>query len=136
MNRRQFLSATAASMAAGALIPKSFAQATPEKVSGLGVSGMNYAPTATAVQVVKPGEVQMAAVRLDHGHILGMCNGLTEAGATLKWVWDSDPKKVANFRAKFPQAQVASSLEQVLADPDIKLVAAAAITSERGPLGC
>jgi predicted dehydrogenase len=136
MNRRQFLSATAASMAAGALIPKSFAQTTPDKVSGLGVSGMNYAPTAAAVQVVKPGEFQMAAVRLDHGHILGTCNGLTEAGATLKWVWDSDPSKVANFRAKFPQAQVASSLEQVLNDPDIKLVAAAAITSERGPLGC
>jgi predicted dehydrogenase len=75
-------------------------------------------------------------VRLDHGHIFGICNGLTEAGATIKWVYDPDPRKVAAFRAQFPQAQPARSLDQVLADPEIKLVAAAAVTSERGPLGC
>ena len=45
--------------------------------------------------VVKEGEFQIAAAALDHGHIYGMCNGLIEAGATLKWVYDPDPKKVA-----------------------------------------
>jgi predicted dehydrogenase len=131
MNRRQFLSASAATLAAGALIPKGLSQASPGNISGA-----NYAPKGKPNPVVKPGEFAMAAVRLDHGHIVGMCNGLTEAGATLKWVYDPDPKKVDSFREKFPQVQVANSLDQVLADPEIRLVAAAAVTSERGPLGC
>ena len=64
-----------------------------------------------------------------------MCNGLTEAGATLKWVYDPDPAKVARFLQQFPQAQVADSLETILNDATIDLVASAAIPSERCPLG-
>jgi hypothetical protein len=44
--------------------------------------GMNYAPKGKPKPVVKPGEFVFSAVRLDHGHIYGMCNGLTEAGGT------------------------------------------------------
>ncbi|WP_163536057.1 Gfo/Idh/MocA family oxidoreductase [Gracilibacillus sp. YIM 98692] len=97
--------------------------------------GMNYAPKGKPNPVVKEGEFVFAAVALDHGHIFGQCNGLTEAGATLKWVYDPDPEKVKNFLEKFPQAKPADSLEQVLEDPEVKLVAAAAVTSERGALG-
>ncbi len=61
--------------------------------------------------------------------------GLVEAGATLKWVYDPDPLKVEAFRKQFPQAQIAQSEEQVFADDEVKLVASAAITSERAPLG-
>src|SRR6188768_4457884 len=56
--------------------------------------GQSYAPKAKPNPVVKPGEFVFAAAHLDHGHINGQCNGLTEAGATLKWVYDADPKKV------------------------------------------
>jgi predicted dehydrogenase len=118
-------------MAAGALIPLTFADVAVQKSDG-----MNYAPQGKPNPVVNPGEFNMAAVRLDHGHIYGMCNGLLEAGATLKWVYDPDPKKTDAFRAKFPQAKAAGSLDEVLSDPEIRLVAAAAVTSERGPLGC
>jgi predicted dehydrogenase len=97
---------------------------------------MNYAPQGKPNPVVSPGEFSLAAVRLDHGHIYGMCNGLLEAGATLKWVYDADPKKIEAFRSKYPQARIARSLDEVLADPEVRLVAAAAVTSERGPLGC
>lgn len=97
--------------------------------------GMNYAPVGKPQPVVKPGEFVIAAVALDHGHIFGMCNGLTEAGATLKWVWDPDPKKVDTFLQQFPQAKVADSLESVLQDKDVHLVAGAAIPSERCALG-
>ena len=55
--------------------------------------GMNYAPKGKPVPVVKPGEFAIAAVALDHGHIYGMCNGLTEAGAYIKWVYDPDNKR-------------------------------------------
>lgn len=97
--------------------------------------GMNYAPKGKPAPVVEPGEFVFAAVALDHGHIYGMCNGLTEAGATLKWVYDPDPAKVAGFLKKFPQAKAAASEEEVLSDPEVKLVAGAAVTSKRCALG-
>lgn len=99
------------------------------------MDGMNYAPKGKPAPVVKPGEFVISAVALDHGHVYGMCNGLTEAGATLKYVYDPDPKKVEAFLKAFPQAVAAESEEQVLNDKDTKLVASAAVTSKRCALG-
>lgn len=97
--------------------------------------GMNYAPQGKPQPVVKPGKFIFSAVRLDHGHIYGMTNGLLEAGATLKYVYDPDPKKVENFLKTYPQAKAARSEEEALNDPDTHLIAGAAITSERCALG-
>ncbi|MDR1398477.1 MAG: Gfo/Idh/MocA family oxidoreductase [Treponema sp.] len=97
--------------------------------------GMNYAPKGKPNPVVKPGEFTFAAIALDHGHIYGMCNGLIEAGAVLKSVFDPDPKKVERFCKTFPSVIPARSEEEILADPEVKLVAGAAITSERCALG-
>ncbi|GGA29285.1 Gfo/Idh/MocA family protein [Paenibacillus physcomitrellae] len=98
-------------------------------------NGMMYAPVHQAKPVVGPGGFVMAAMALDHGHIYGMCNGLIEAGATLKWVYDPDPVKVEDFTARYPQARAARSPEEILEDPEVRLVAAAAVPNERGPLG-
>jgi predicted dehydrogenase len=97
--------------------------------------GMNYAPRGKPNPVVKKGEFVFAVIALDHGHIYGMCNGLTEAGGALKSVWDPDPKKVDAFVAKFPEAKRARSEDEILSDPEVKLVAGAAVTSERCALG-
>lgn len=97
--------------------------------------GMNYAPKGKPNPVVSGNTFQFAAARLDHGHISGMCNGLIEAGAVLKYVYDPDPKKVDQFKQAFPEAQVVDSMQQILDDPDIKLVASAAVPSERAPFG-
>ena len=97
--------------------------------------GMNYAPESKAAPVVKPGEFVFAAVALDHGHIYGMCNGLIGAGATLKSVYDPDFAKVEEFCKKYPGTKPAQSEEEILNDPEIMLVAAAAVTSERCALG-
>ena len=97
--------------------------------------GMNYAPQGKLSPVVKAGEFTFAAIALDHGHIYGMCNGLTEAGADLKWVYDPDPNKVKAFREKFPQVRVASCEDEILQDAKVKLVAGAAVTSLRCDLG-
>lgn len=97
--------------------------------------GMTYAPRGKRRPVVKPGEFVFSAVRLDHGHIYGMCNGLTEAGATLKYVYDPDEKKVEAFLKAFPQAKPARSEEEALSDPETRLIASAAVTSERCALG-
>jgi predicted dehydrogenase len=98
-------------------------------------TGYDYAPKGKAEPVCRPGDFKFAAVALDHGHINGQCNGLIEAGAELRWVFDPDPLKVEAFRQTFPQAAVAKSLKQILEDPEIQLIAAAAVPSERGPLG-
>jgi len=98
-------------------------------------TGYDYAPKGKPESVCRPGDFKFAAVGLDHGHIYGQCNGLREAGGELRWVFDPDPPKVERFRKAFPQTKVAQSLDQVLGDPEIHLVAAAAVPSERGPLG-
>jgi predicted dehydrogenase len=98
-------------------------------------TGYNYSPKGKAESVCGPGDFIFAAVALDHGHINGQCNGLIEAGAELRWVFDPDPLKVEAFRKTFPQATAAKSLEQILEDPGIDLIVAAAVPSERGPLG-
>ena len=97
--------------------------------------GANYAPAPMPKPVVEPGEFVFAAMHLDHGHIGGMTQGLIDAGGTCKWVYDPQPERAAAFQEKFPQVQIASSEEQVLGDEQVQLVAAAAIPSDRAPLG-
>lgn len=97
--------------------------------------GMNYAPKGKPQPVCEPGQFVFAAVALDHGHIYGMCNGLTEAGGTLKWVYDPDPAKVKAFLEKFPQVKAAESEQQIMQDPEVRLIAGAAVPSERCALG-
>ncbi|MBI5767980.1 MAG: Gfo/Idh/MocA family oxidoreductase [Verrucomicrobia bacterium] len=86
--------------------------------------------------VVKPGEFVFAAAHLDHNHVLGQCSSLIEAGGTLKWVFEPDEKKRADFLRRFKTAKPARALDEILSDAEVKLVTAAAVTSERGPLGC
>jgi predicted dehydrogenase len=99
------------------------------------ISGMHFAPVGTFNAVCEPGEFIFAAAALDHGHIGGMCNGLQEAGGQLKWVFDPDTAKASEFAIKFPGARVATSLDEILLDPSVILVAGAAIPSERCALG-
>ena len=98
-------------------------------------SGMNYAPKGKPNPVVKPGEFTFAAIGLDHGHIGGMCNGLIEAGADLKWIYDPDPVKLNRYLEMYPQAKAARSEDEIFMDSEVKLVASANIASERCPLG-
>ncbi len=98
-------------------------------------NGMNYAPQGVSNKVVDENEFIFSVVGLDHGHIYGMTNGLLEAGATLKYVFDKDTKKMEDFVKKYPMIKRADSLEVVLNDKDTMLVASACITNERADLG-
>lgn len=97
--------------------------------------GMNYAPKGKPRPVCRPGEFVFSAVALDHGHVWGMCNGLVEAGGTLHSVWDPDPAKVESFVKAFPGVKVARCEAEVLDDPQVALVASAAVTNVRCDLG-
>lgn len=96
---------------------------------------VEHTPEDKPQPVVAEDEFIIAAVGLDHAHIYGMCSGLIEAGATLKWVYDTDEGRADDFRRRFPQAQVARSENEVLNDPAVHLVASAAVTSERCAIG-
>src|SRR5688572_552502 len=94
--------------------------------------GMNYAPVGKPSPVVAPGEFVFAAVALDHGHIYGQSQGLTEAGGECRYVYDPAPARVAKFQETYPKAQALRSLDAVLDKPEVRLVTAAAIPNERG----
>jgi len=96
---------------------------------------MNYAPQGKPKPVCKDNEFIFAAVALDHEHIYGMCNGLIEAGATIKYVFDPDSEKMNKFCRSYPEVMPAKNIEQILDDSSIKLVAGAAVPSLRSEIG-
>lgn len=97
--------------------------------------GSTWAPTGPVSPVVKPGEFCFAAMYLEHGHISGMCNGLTEAGATLKYVYDTDETRGEAFAAQYPGAVFVGREDMILSDPSIRLIAAADVPSKRCETG-
>lgn len=80
-------------------------------------------------------DFEIAAWGLEHSHIYAMCQGLIEAGARLKWVYDQDPQKLHAFTDRFPHVSIARAGAEILDDPKVRLVAAAAIPSQRCALG-
>lgn len=97
--------------------------------------GMNYAPVGKGEPVCGKGDFPIAAIGLDHGHIYGMCNGLMEAGAELRSVYDPDAAKVEAFCKTYPDVKPAASKQEILDDEEIKLVAGASIPAHRCALG-
>ena len=102
---------------------------------GKHATGYDYVPDGGSDKVVNSGELFFASAGLDHGHIYAMTQGMLSTGAQCKYVWDPDPKKIEAFLAKFPNTPVADSLEQILDDPEIKLVANAGIPAKRFDMG-
>lgn len=97
--------------------------------------GMHYTPSGRAPRVIDPGTYRVAAMHLDHGHIVAMCQGLEQAGADIAYVFDPDDAKVSSFQEAFPNAVPVDDPNDVLGANDVHLVAAAAVPDRRGPLG-
>lgn len=85
--------------------------------------------------VVQPGEFLFSVAGLAHGHIYSMTRALVEAGATLYAVWDQDSGQTAKFLRAFPGTRVASGLDELLAEKRVRLVAGAAVPSDRFAIG-
>jgi predicted dehydrogenase len=98
--------------------------------------GMNYAPQGKPAPVLRDGEsFTLAVAAMDHGHIHGQVNGLVEAGAKLKYVYDAnDPAKAKAMAEKFG-AQHVTELQPILDDAAVDMVTAAAIPNVRAELG-
>lgn len=80
-------------------------------------------------------QLLFSVVGLQHDHIYGMCAGLIEAGAKLKYVFEEDIIKRQQFLRKYPSANIAETIDEILNDESIHLVASAAIPSKRSALG-
>ncbi|MBE6650841.1 MAG: Gfo/Idh/MocA family oxidoreductase [Ruminococcaceae bacterium] len=79
-------------------------------------------------------EFPFACIGLAHSHIYGMTNSLISAGATLRWVYDDDASAVEAFAKKYPDVKIARSIDEVLSDKSVMLVASADIPSRRASL--
>lgn len=97
--------------------------------------GLNYAPKGKSKPVCERGEFVFAATALDHGHIFGMTNGLIEAGGVCKAVYDPDIKRAEEYAKRYPGVKIYDSLERILEDKQINMVAGAAVTNKRCDLG-
>ncbi len=102
-------------------------------------TSQSYAPSGKLPEaVVAPGEFVFSVAHLDHGHIYMQTEGLLEAGATLRSVFDTDEARLNDFLTRYASTGVraARSMEEILDDDAVQLVAAAAVPCDRGPLGC
>ncbi|MBR4673744.1 MAG: Gfo/Idh/MocA family oxidoreductase [Victivallales bacterium] len=86
-------------------------------------------------KVVEPDEFQFAAVQFEHGHIYGQISHFKSTGAKLKWIFDKRPDVLKTLAEKYPDAKVARSIEEILDDPQVKLVTAADVPCDRAALG-
>ncbi len=98
--------------------------------------GRSFVPDSAikAEKVVLPGEFCFSVVGLVHGHVFGMIKGLLEAGATLKSFFEDDDVLANGFLSRFPGAERASSIMDVLSDKSIRLVVNCVLPDVRADL--
>ena len=97
---------------------------------------MNYMPEIPGDhKVVERGAFPFAAAYFDHGHIYGQIEGLASAGGDLKLVYDPRPEKYEEVLKRHPEAKAVSDFREILDDPEVKLVTAAAIPNQRCGIG-
>jgi predicted dehydrogenase len=75
--------------------------------------------------------IRFAAIGLNHNHIYGQARMLLAAGAELVGYFAAEPELAAEFGRAYPQARLAGSAEEILADESIQLIATAAIAGDR-----
>lgn len=76
-----------------------------------------------------------SVIGLNHGHINGQVSGLLGTGDwTLKHVYAEEQDLLDALTKKFPDADVAENVDQILEDDDVELIASASINADRAPL--
>jgi predicted dehydrogenase len=83
----------------------------------------------------QPAPVRFGVIGVNHAHIFDMTAVLLGAGGQLVAIHAADDDLASDFAARFPGVRRASSQEEILEDESLQLIASAAISDERGPLG-
>src|SRR3954471_6106074 len=130
VKRRTFLKATGSA---------GFLSMLPESAFGMGAGRTNI-----EYEVADPGSqedakpknsIKFAVIGTDHNHILGITAAVQRGGGELVSVYSTNPEGLAEFKKRFGDVKVASSEDEILNDPTIKLVASAAIPDQRAAIG-
>lgn len=79
--------------------------------------------------------IRIAAIGLSHYHIYNQVKALLLGGAELVWFYGTELDRAKEFGERYPQAKQARSIDEILEDDSIDLIASAVIPSERAPLG-
>jgi predicted dehydrogenase len=137
VDRRQFLMSVAGSAAGAAVLPTvvSAASAAGGPFSGDDQTVTRGDAGAAAITQPKDPLLKFAVIGLNHGHINAQTNAMLRARGELTWVYAREPELAQAFLKQYPFAKLARSEDEVLQDSNVKLVVAAAIPDERGPLG-
>lgn len=79
-----------------------------------------------------PSKIQFATIGIDHPHANHQ-NAQLLASKEFELIkfFGTDSTKIEEFRAEFPQAELAGSMHEILEDPSIQLINCAAIPNER-----
>lgn len=125
-DRRTFLQATGMAGLFSAVSPAALAQ---------GASGTVAQEKAKLPEVAAKHSIRFSVIGLDHPHIYGMTAALQRGGGKLVSMYATDPKLIAEFRAKFGDVKLARSEDEIIQDKSIQLIASASIPDLRAPLG-
>jgi len=79
--------------------------------------------------------IRFAVVGINHNHIFGQVNALLGADASFVGFFAPEDDLAANFATRYPQALRVDSKACILDDPNVALVASAAVNAERAALG-
>jgi predicted dehydrogenase len=125
-DRRTFLQAAGVAGLFSAVSPAALGQSAAGSVAQ---------EKAKLPDVAPKHSTRFGVIGLDHAHIYGMTAAVQRGGGKLVAVYGTDPKQIAEFRAKFGDVKLARSENEIIEDKSIQLVLSAAIPDLRAPLG-
>ena len=128
VNRRNVLMSAGTAGLLSALPAPALAEDVAATSAETAPAGFDPAPYAKQ-------SIKFAVIGLDHYHIFGMTAAVQRGGGKLAKFYATDPKAIADFRAKFGDIPLAKSEDEILNDKSIKLVCGAPIPDLRAPLG-
>ena len=118
--RRNFLRRSAAAAGLALLGSNSFSQ--------------SYLPGPPPPPPTHP-RIRFSVININHNHIYGMVDAVTRGGGLLVAFYAKEPALVAEFSARYPNAKLARSKEEILEDNSLQVILSSGIPVERAPLG-
>ncbi len=118
--RRNFLRRSAAAAGLALLGSNSFSQ--------------SYLPGPPPPPPANP-RIRFSVININHNHIYGMVDAVTRGGGLLVAFYAKEPALVAEFSARYPNAKLARSKEEILEDNSLQVILSSGIPIERAPLG-
>jgi predicted dehydrogenase len=125
-DRRQFLKSSITTAAGMAWVAGRASQAGAQTPP---------ATAATPAAPARPSRIKFAVIGINHSHINGQVDSVKRGGGELVSFYAKEPDLAAAFAKRYPEAKLARSEQEILDDPQVKLVVSASIPNERGPLG-